>query len=120
MKKSIVFSICLVLFSAVVYSQNLTISGTVVDDSSRSPISGVSVVVTETKQGVSTDAEGKFRIPVSGSRSTVSLTVSYVGYTTQTVRNVGSQPVTILFGRAQTSLDEVVVIGYQTVSRFLR
>jgi hypothetical protein len=43
--------------SAVVYSQNLTISGTVVDDSSRSPISGVSVVVTETKQGVSTDAK---------------------------------------------------------------
>ncbi len=57
MKKSVFLGFCLILLSAVVYSQNLIVSGTVVDDSSQHPISGVSVVVTETKQGVSTDVK---------------------------------------------------------------
>lgn len=117
MKKSVLLTLVLTFWSVLMYAQGLVVSGSVVDDSARVGIAGVSVVVAETRQGVSTDAEGNFRIPVTGSRSTVTLTVSYVGYTTQTVRNVSAQPVTVILRRAQSSLDDVVVVGYTTVRR---
>jgi len=117
MKKSFILCMLLAVCTAVAYGQSLTVSGTVIDDSSRTGIADVSVVVNETKQGVSTDADGNFRIAVPGSRPTVSLTISYVGYNPQTLKNVGSKPLNVLLHKSAVSLDDVVVVGYATVKR---
>lgn len=117
MKRFLIVAFLLLCGSASIYAQGLVVSGKVVDDSSGNGIQGVSVVVNETKQGVSTDADGNFRIVVSGSRSTVTLNVSYVGYQSRTVSAVGSTPVSVRLLVERGNLDDVVVIGYQTVRR---
>ncbi len=97
-------------------AQNLRITGKVIDDSSNTGLANVSVVVAETKKGVSTDSEGNFVINVTG-RSSVTLSVSYVGYRPTTQKADGLSPVSITLRKEQTQLDDVVVIGYQTVRR---
>jgi TonB-dependent SusC/RagA subfamily outer membrane receptor len=117
MKRILTFALFFICCSSGLYAQGLIVSGKVIDDSSQTGIQGVSVVVTETRQGVSTDADGNFRIVVSGNRSTVSLRLSYVGYRQQTITGVGATAVTIQLVKEQSNLDDVVVIGYQTVRR---
>jgi TonB-dependent starch-binding outer membrane protein SusC len=97
-------------------AQNL-IRGRVVEDSTQNPIANVSVVIQETKKGVSTDKDGNFTVNAGG-RTSATLQVSYVGYQTQTVTANTTTPVTINLKRgAASAADEVVVIGYQTVRR---
>jgi TonB-dependent starch-binding outer membrane protein SusC len=97
-------------------AQNL-IRGRVVEDSTQSPLSNVSIVVQETKKGTSTDKDGNFTVSI-GTRTSGSLQVSFVGYQTQTITAAAGTPLTItLRHSAVSAADEVVVIGYQTVKR---
>jgi TonB-linked SusC/RagA family outer membrane protein len=104
------------LFSALCFltagAQTLTITGRVTADSI--PLPGVSVLVTETKQGVSTDANGNFSIKVT---HPVKLVFSYIGYRSQTITANGEKPLLIQLVKEQSTLDQVVVIGYSTVQR---
>lgn len=102
-----------VLFAS---AQSLRITGQVLDDSSNTGLSNVSVVVAETKAGVSTDAQGRFTI-TTPQRASVTLNITYVGYRTQTIKTDGKSPLTIQLVKEQTQMEEVVVIGYQTVRR---
>lgn len=87
------------------------------EDSTNAPLPNVSVVVAETKRGVSTDQEGNFSINVTG-RNSATLVVSYVGYGSQTITANGSNPVTVVLRKQQaTAGDEVVVVGYTSVRR---
>jgi TonB-dependent starch-binding outer membrane protein SusC len=97
-------------------AQSLKITGTVLDDSTNQGLPNVSIVVAETKKGVSTDKDGKFTINVSG-RNSVTLNVTYVGYRTTSVTADGKSPLTIQLRKENVQLDDVVVIGYQTVRR---
>ncbi|MDR2472130.1 MAG: TonB-dependent receptor [Tannerella sp.] len=85
--------------------------GTVTDNTGE-PIAGVNIVITETGVGTITDADGRFSLPKPTVKA--SLSVSYIGYITQTVP-VGSQTVfnIILLDDTQ-NLEEVVVVGYGT------
>jgi TonB-linked SusC/RagA family outer membrane protein len=98
------------------HAQTLRITGKVLDDSTGVGLPNVSVVVAETKKGVSTDKDGNFTIAVTG-RSSVTLNVSFVGYKATSVKTDGKTPVSITITKEQTQLDDVVVIGYQTVRR---
>ncbi|TDH27764.1 TonB-dependent receptor [Segetibacter sp. 3557_3] len=117
MKNTFLLCVCYFLLSGFLHAQNLVVTGTVIDDSSRAGLAGVSVVVSETGQGVSTDANGAFRIPVSGTRKSVSLRLTFVGYRAQTVNDAGASPLTIAMHKEQSSLDDVVVVGYTSVRR---
>lgn len=112
MKKKIV----IFLFSALCFltadAQTLTITGRVTADGT--PLPGVSIIVTETKQGVSTDANGNFSI---GTTHPVKLVFSYIGYRSQAITANGEKPLLIQLVREQSNLDQVVVIGYSTVQR---
>jgi TonB-linked SusC/RagA family outer membrane protein len=84
------------------------ISGKVLSEKDGEPLVGVSIMVKATKQGTVTDLNGGFSLQVKTGEA---ITVSYIGYTTQTVKITGSN-LTIRLNEDSKSLDEVVVMGY--------
>ena len=64
-----------------VMAQSKSVSGTVVDETG-TPLIGMTVIITETTNGVTTDIDGKYQINVP---SDGSLTFSYLGYKTQVI-----------------------------------
>ena len=73
------FLFCMVL-SIATFAQT-TISGTVTDASNGDPLIGVNIAIDGTTEGTVTDLDGQYEI--STSNANPSLTVSYVGYVTQ-------------------------------------
>lgn len=116
MKKTLLLVFLLVL--GVLYSgaQTLTIKGQVVDDSTNAGIAGVSIVVSETKRGLSTNQDGTFTVTATG-RNALTLVFSYVGYRSQTITPKGTEPLIVRLHKEQSNLDEVVVVGYSAVKR---
>ena len=87
-----------------------TVTGTVTSASDGEPLIGVTIKVQGVaNSGTITDFDGKYSINVDEGNS---LEFSYIGYLTQTVK-VGPQDViNIQLKEDNTSLEEVVVIGY--------
>ena len=100
----------LLLAGSVAFAQSIT-KGKVVDTNGE-PVIGASVVVPGTTNGVVTDIDGNFEIRVAaGTR----LEISSIGYTTVSV--AAAPTLNITLEEDTTFLDDVVVIGYQTVKR---
>lgn len=90
------------------------ITGTIIDETGE-PMIGVSVLVQGTTIGTITDLDGKFIL--GGVPVNTTLVISYIGYKTQNVK-VGSQNTFAIKMESDNKLlDEVVVIGYQTIKR---
>lgn len=92
-------------------AQKVDVSGRVVDATSGEPLTGATIVETGTTNGAFSDGEGAFRLSVN---SEGTLTISYVGYQRQTVPISGAESYEIQMVSENTSLDEVVVVGYST------
>ncbi len=101
-------------FSVCLYAQAVTVKGTVTDAKGE-PLIGVSVQIQGTTAGTVTDAKGKFILPNVPSDAV--LEVSYVGMLSQTVALNGKTTVNIVLQEDTEALEEVVVIGYQTVKK---
>ena len=97
----------------VAYAQNdITISGRVIDSSSKSPIPGTSISLQgNSSKGTTTDVDGNFKITVP--RGSI-LVVSAVNYGETRVRISGNQNLNIALVAGSSELNEVVVIGYGT------
>ena len=108
--KHILSLLFLVSVSLSALAQN-HVRGTVVDVSGE-PIIGVSVVVAGTTTGSVTDIDGKFEI--NAAKSSGTLKVSYVGYTSKEVPFTANTPVKIVLEEDRQNLDEVVVVGFGT------
>ena len=105
----------LALFLAIpAMAQNTVVTGKVTDAKDGSSIPGVSVVAKGTTVGTVTDINGNFKLSVPASVKT--LTVSFVGYTSKDVALTGG-PLNIALETANTSLNEVLVVGYGTVRK---
>jgi TonB-linked SusC/RagA family outer membrane protein len=101
------------LLSAFAFAQSRTITGKVTDPSTGAGVSNVSVLVKGTTVGVTTDADGSFRIDVPQGARTLSF--SSVGYSEQEVPLGSSAVVNVsLQAGGNRALDEVVVVGYGT------
>lgn len=102
------------LLSLQLYAQQKTVTGTILDESGEG-LPGVNVVVRGTTVGTVTDTNGKYSINISDENAV--LQVSFIGYAPQELI-VGNQTVmNFTLKEETTELDEVVVIGYQTVRR---
>lgn len=99
--------------SELVTAQARTITGKVTG-ANNAPLAGVSVTVKGTNIGTSTDATGSFTISAS---RTDSLVFGYVGYAEQVISAAADGALTISMAATSAQLNEVVVIGYQTVRR---
>lgn len=91
-----------------------TVSGTV-SDPGGDTLPGVNVLVKGTQKGITTDAQGQFKLDMADSETT--LVFSFVGYLNQEVV-VGNQTnLTVTLAADTKSLGEVVVVGYGTQKR---
>ena len=98
------------------FAQQRQIRGTVTDHGTGNPLPDVSVVIRGTNTGTRTDENGKFQLSAS-QRGKVELEVSLIGYGTQIINPSGTAPLAIAMDKQAKSLDEVVVIGYGTVTK---
>ena len=112
MKKIIAIAVLLMAVVAV-QAQNVTVTGTVLDENGE-PMIGASVKPVGTQGGTVTDLDGNYALSLSPSIKQVE--VSYIGYRVQKV--------TIKNGRADVrmspdnnQLNELVVIGYGSVKK---
>lgn len=97
---------------AGVFGQNITVKGTILDESGQGII-GASIV-TSSRQGTITDINGNFTVQAKANES---ITISYVGYITQTIALSGKNTLTVTLKEDTKSLEEVVVVGYGAVKK---
>jgi TonB-linked SusC/RagA family outer membrane protein len=89
---------------------DIEVSGAVSDD--KGPLVGVIVQLKGTQRSVATNAEGKYRISVPDNGAI--LVYRFIGYQNQEVAVGSSQLINIVMQSQETSLDDVVVVGYGT------
>jgi len=99
------FLLCLFPLGALAQS---VIKGTV-NDEAGGPIIGATVKVQGSQKGAITDLDGKFSVEAA---SNATITISYVGYITQNIKVAGKSNLTIVLKEDNTTLNDVVVIGY--------
>ena len=102
-------TLSLMLVSFWGFSQQVTITGNVADDSSLA-LPGATVLVEGTSNGVTTDFDGNYSINASVGDV---LVFSYVGFETKTVTVDKDRKINILLN-SSNELDEVVVTGITT------
>src|SRR5882762_1587444 len=112
-KAAMLMLLC-VFFTQTSFSQTKTITGKVSDDKG-APVQGATVTAKGSKGGVTTAADGTFRINVAPTATT--LTVSSIGFTQQDITIGDQTSVTVALVASTSNLNEVVVIGYGTVRR---
>ncbi len=110
MKKLILSAIMLIIAVLSANAQEITVKGCVVSATDSEPLIGASVISSANySTGTSTDIDGNFTLKV---KEGTSLTISYVGYKTTTVK---AQPeMLIRLSEDSEVLDEVVIVGYST------
>ncbi|GAB4034780.1 SusC/RagA family TonB-linked outer membrane protein [Spirosoma jeollabukense] len=88
-------------------SADITVTGTVNDVKTNTPIPGVNVTIKGTTRGATTDALGKYRIVVAN--STDVLVFSFIGYVTKEEPVGNRTEINVVIADDQKQLDEVVV-----------
>ena len=100
----------------MIYSQDITVSGTVFDATSNEPLPGASVVVSGTNTGTTTDFDGNFSLNNLNLKD--QLIISYLGYEDFKILVEGStSDFSVGLQLASSKLDEIVVIGYGTQTK---
>lgn len=94
------------------FAQTKSISGKVTD-SAKKPLPGVTIMVKGTNIGTTSDANGAFSIRVAPKQT---LKFSFIGMRDEEVVYTG-QPLTVALTDDTKKIDEIVVIGYQTVKK---
>jgi len=77
-----------------------------------SPVPGVSIVITGTRKGVTTDNDGRFSITVPDEKAT--LQISSVGFDSKTITVGNKSEIAITLEKSIAGLDQLVVVGYGT------
>lgn len=110
------------VLSSIAFSQQASrpvlLKGRILDEQNK-PLAGASVKEKgDLKNGTMADAEGKFRLSLQGKEKTV--IISYIGYIDQEIEHAGENGdslIVVLKQQEEGSGNDVVVIGYQSVSR---
>ena len=111
-KFSVILTLLLALVVQISFAQNQNVSGTVSDENGL-PLPGATVIVEGTTTGVSTDFDGNYSIQANQGDV---LLFSYVGYSTQS-QAVGASNTINVSMELDNSLEEVVVVGYNSTSK---
>ncbi|UKM66529.1 TonB-dependent receptor [Flavobacteriaceae bacterium GSB9] len=93
------------------FDQNLTVKGTIKDQSGM-PLIGVNVIEKNTKNGAVSDFDGNFELELSQTSAT--LIFSIIGYQTKEVQVSQGESINVVLSEDVESLEAVVVVGYGT------
>ena len=104
-------TLAFLMFVGSIMAQTVKVN---VKDSSGEPVIGASVLEKGTRNGGITDLDGNFSIKLTGKNS---ITISYIGMKTKTVDVKGKTSVSVVLEDDNTTLNDVVVIGYGTVRK---
>ncbi len=101
--------------SVTAHSQ-VTVTGKVVDKKDNTPVAGATVQVKNSPNVATvTDENGNFSLKVASLN--VTLEISFVGFVKQEVKLNNRSSVDVILEQGERAMDDVVVIGYQTVQR---
>ncbi|MDB5110130.1 MAG: TonB-dependent receptor plug [Mucilaginibacter sp.] len=114
LKRGIICVILLFLINASAFAQNNQVTGHVTDATGQA-LPGVSVKIKGSTAGAVTTADGRYSITVADPAA--SLVFSFVGFASQEIKINGQSVIDVQMREDAKSLNEVVVIGYQTVRR---
>ncbi|MBQ7663028.1 MAG: TonB-dependent receptor [Prevotella sp.] len=103
--------LALLLFVGSITAQTVKVN---VKDSSGEGVIGASVLEKGTRNGGVTDFDGNFTIKLTGKNPIV---ISYLGMKTKTVDPKGKASISVVLEEDNTTLNDVVVIGYGTVRK---
>ena len=107
--------VVLLMFASVVsFAQQHSVNGTVKDQNGQ-PVIGLTVLEQGTKNGVITNADGRYDITVSSSEAV--LEFSSLGYSTVTEKVGGRAVINVDVHETAIALDAVVAIGYGSVRK---
>ncbi len=112
MKRTFLSAIMLLILAIVAQARNITVHGTVLSKNDSEPLIGASVVCEEPKAAAATDIDGNFEISVPEGAT---LKISYVGFISTELP--AKDHMTVYLEENSEILDEVVVVGYQTVRK---
>ncbi len=107
----VLFSMFFVLMGIQMLAQDRTVTGRVTASDDGSGIPGASISIKGTSKGTSSDADGNYKITVSGSSV---LTFSSVGFNSQDVTVGNKSQINVALAADTKALTEVVVVGYGT------
>lgn len=114
-RKLFFLSMLLIAYSVQIIAQ-IKVEGTVVDNITKEPLVGVSIIVkNEAKSGTITDIDGKFSLNVSNNKTILSVT--YIGYVTQDISAEKANNNIISLLEDSHMLQDVVVVGYGATTR---
>lgn len=99
------------LFVGSITAQTVKVN---VKDSSGEGVIGASVLEKGTRNGGITDFDGNFTIKLTGKNPIV---ISYIGMKTKTVDPKGKSSISVVLEDDNTTLNDVVVIGYGTMKK---
>lgn len=108
--QSVLFVVFL-LSSTLAFAQN-KVTGTVTDKSGE-PLAGVNVLEKGTTNGCITDLDGKYSIEVKRGQT---LIFTFIGFTKKEVQ-VNQSAINVVMEEDSQTLDEVVVVGYGSMTR---
>ncbi|ULT25881.1 carboxypeptidase-like regulatory domain-containing protein [Sphingobacterium sp. E70] len=94
---------------------NAVLSGVVQDAATGKPLAGATLSLKDVTHHVSTDKFGRFQF-VTGQKLPFTVTISFVGYTSQTLV-IDHSPVVIELEPVDHTLEETVVVGYTTAKK---
>ncbi len=112
MKKLQCLFFILLLVCSVAFAQKKVITGKVIDQNTREPLAGVTILADKSKNGITAKQDGTYSITVDPNAN--SLVFSYVGYDPQTISINEKTAINVFLLPATNIENEVVVIGYGT------
>ena len=104
----------LMLLPLTAFAQNIKVEGTVTDATNGDPIIGATVKIKGSGTGTVTDLDGNYTIDMKAGQT---LEISYIGYTTHSMKVSKSGRVDVRLAEDSHTLDQVVVVGYGTMKR---
>ena len=102
------------LVSNQMNAQSVTLEGTV-NDAAGLGLPGVNILEKGTKNGTSSDFDGRYKITLSSSKAV--LNFSFIGFKSKEIAVAGKTKLDIVLTEDSNNLNEVVVIGYSSVKK---
>ncbi len=97
--------------SSLVVTAQTRITGKVIGSDDRQPVIGATVKIKGTNVGAVTDVSGNFAVNANNGDV---LVITYIGYQSKSVTVTGPSLGTVVLTASSSTLNEVVVTGYQT------